>query len=169
MRDPKDHMQSRNWMETVLRYIPGFRGYLEKEYRRDSDELQREWLSGRLQQAKAGLDDYGRTLLEAGNLDALPQCERVRTRLDKIIWRIASAMQGYSGVFDLVRIDEAVLDRVYQHDASLVEDVDALADTIEKLNEQGEAPAIVVPGLLAKIDQLEDAWDQREDILKGLE
>ncbi len=169
MRDPKDHAENRNWMETVLRYIPGFRGYLEKEYRRESDELQREWLSRRLQQAKAGLDDYGRALLDAGNLDALPQCERVRTRLDKIIWRIASAMQGYSGVFDLVRIDEAVLDRVYEHDAGLVQEVDSLADTIEKLKDQGEEPAAVVPGLLASIDQLEDAWDQREDILKGLE
>ena len=169
MRDPKEHTQSRNWIETVLRYIPGFRGYLEKEYRRESDELQREWLASRLQQAKPGLDDYGRTLLEAGNLDALPQIDRLRTRLDKIIGRIASAMQGYSGIFDLVRIDESVLDRVYEHDARLVEEVDALADAIEKLKEKGEEPAAIMPGLLAKIDQLEDAWDQREDILKGLE
>ncbi len=169
MRDPKDHTENRNAVETVLRYIPGFRGYLEKEYRRESDELQRDWLAGRLQQAKAGLDDYGRGLLDAGNLDALPQCERVRTRLDKIIYRIASAMQGYSGVFDLVRIDQAVLDRVYEHDAALVQEVDALADMIEKLSEQGQHPAAVATGLLARIDQLEDAWDQREDILKGLE
>ena len=39
------------FVETILRYIPGFRGYLEKEYRRDADALQRQWLTDRLKRA----------------------------------------------------------------------------------------------------------------------
>jgi hypothetical protein len=169
MRPAKEHAERRNWMETIVRYIPGFRGYLEKEYRRESDELQRSWLVSRLQQSKKGLNDYLRDLAEAGQLDALPAMERVRTRLDKIQGRISSAMQGYSGVFDLVRIDEAVLDRVYEHDASLIDDVEHLAEAIEALPGKTDAPATLAADLLKRIDALDEAWDQREDILKGLE
>ena len=156
-------------METIVRHIPGFRGYLEKEYRRESDELQRNWLAARLQQSKKGLDEYMQNLTAAGNLDALPTVERVRLRLDKLQNRITSAMQGYSGVFDLVRVDEGVLDRVYEHDANLVDEVEALADTIEALPGKTEPPATLSADALRLIDALEEAWDQREDILKGLE
>jgi hypothetical protein len=169
MRPAKEHADRRNWMETIVRHIPGFRGYLEKEYRRESDELQRNWLAGRLQQSKKGLDEYMQNLTAAGNLDALPTIERVRMRLDKIRSRITSAMQGYSGVFDLVRIDEAVLDRVYEHDANLVDEVETLADTVEALPGKTEPPATLAADVLKQIEALEEAWDQREDILKGME
>lgn len=169
MRPAKEHADRRNWMETIVRHIPGFRGYLEKEYRRESDELQRNWLAGRLQQSKKGLDEYMQGLTAAGNLDALPAVERVRLRLDKLQSRITSAMQGYSGVFDLVRINETVLDRVYEHDANLVDEVETLADTIEALPGKTEPPATLATEILKQIDALEEAWDLREDILKGME
>ena len=51
MPEPRQHAQSRGWIESILRRIPGFKGYLEKEYRRDSDALQRTWLADRLQRA----------------------------------------------------------------------------------------------------------------------
>ena len=169
MRDPREHAENRNFVETILRYIPGFRGYLEKEYRREADEMQRDWLADRLQHGKQGLDDFMRQLTEDGLLDALPQCERLRHRLDKLIGRIRSAMQGYSGVFDLVRIDEEVLERVYEHDASLVTDVDALAKAVQSLGPKPDAPVVMIPQLLAKVDALENAWDKREGILQGME
>jgi hypothetical protein len=169
MRPAKEHADNRNWMETIVRHIPGFKGYLEKEYRRESDELQRNWLAGRLQQSKKGLNEYMQNLTAAGNLDALPTIERVRLKLDKLQNRITSAMQGYSGMFDLVRIDEGVLDRVYQHDANLVDEVETLADTIEALPTKTEPPPALAAEVIKQIDHLEEAWDMREDILKGLQ
>lgn len=168
MPKPADHTHQRNWLESIGRKIPGFRGYLEKEYRRDSDKLQRDYLAGRLQQSKKGLADYSRALVDAGNLDALPPLERVRARLDRLIHRITAAMPGYSGMFDLVQVKEDVLDRVYQHDVGLVDEVTLLADAIEKLPEKNEPPATVVTTLLKQIDELDELWDQREEILKGL-
>ena len=70
MPEPRQHTQSRGWIESILRRIPGFKGYLEKEYRRDSDSLQRTWLADRLQRSKRALDTYSRTLVDAGKLDA---------------------------------------------------------------------------------------------------
>lgn len=169
MPEPREHAESRGWIESVLRYVPGFRGYLEKEYRRESDELQRTWLADQLRRSKRGLDDYARVLAEAATIDQLPLIDRLRARLDKVIGRIAGAMQGYSGIFDLVRIDEQDLDRVYKHDVGMMGHVEKLGEAIEALPTSQETPAAVVPGLLKQIDEIERQWDQREDILKGLE
>src|SRR4029077_18473273 len=106
MPEPREHAKSRGWIESILRHIPGFKGYLEKEYRRDSDALQRSWLADRLQRAKTALDAYGRTLLAAKKLDGLAQVDNFKSRLDKSISRIRGAMQGYSGFFDLVQVNE---------------------------------------------------------------
>jgi len=169
MVEPMDHTENRNFIEDILRHIPGFRGYLEKEYRRESDDLQRDLLADRLQRAKRAIDELTRPLADAGQIDLLPQVDRVRGRLDKLLGRIRGAMQGYSGFFDLVRVDEQLLDRVYRYDANLIEQVDALAGAVEQLPEQKDQLATAVPELLGRLDELEALWDTREDILKGLE
>ena len=169
MPEPRDHTESRGIIETVLRYLPGFRGYLEKEYRRESDDLQRDWLADRLQRSKRAIDELTRPLADAGQIDLLPQVDRVRGRLDKLIGRIRGAVQGYSGFFDLVRVDEELLDRVYEHDVALMGQVDALARAVEELPEKQEKLAALLPDLLRQTDELERLWDVREDMLKGLE
>ncbi len=119
MSEPKDHSEDRNLIESILRRVPGFKGYLEKEYPRQSDQLQRQWLADRLLRAKPAIDRLAQPLVDAAQIDALPQLDRLRARLDKVIWQIRSAMQGYSGFFDLVRVDEELLERVYEHDVAL--------------------------------------------------
>lgn len=169
MPEPKEHMEDRNWIETILRYIPGFRGYLEKEYRRESDDLQRDWLADRLQRSKRALDDLGRMLADAAQIDALPQVDRLRGRIDKLIGRIRGAMQGYSGFFDLVRVREDLLDRVYEHDVALMQQVDSLAADIEKLPDLRDQLAAKLAELRGQADEVDRLWDVREDMLKGLE
>lgn len=168
MPDPSRHAKDRNWIESILRNVPGFRGYLEKEYRRESDELQREWLADRLARSKRAIGDLTRPLADAGQIDVLPEIDRLRGRLDKLIGRIRGAMQGYSGFFDLVRIREAELERIYEYDMQLIADVDTLATAVEKLSGGPQEIAAGLPSLYEQIDALERKWDQREDILKGL-
>lgn len=133
MPEPRDHMQHRGALETLLRHIPGFRGYLEKEYRRDSDALERTWLADRLQQSKRSLDTVSSVLANAGHLESLPQIDHLRAKLDRVIARIRGAWQGYSGIFDLVKINEASLDRLYEHDVGMMNRVDEFATTVERL------------------------------------
>ena len=47
MIDPEHHAEGRNFVESILRHVPGFRGYLEKEYRRESDYLLRTAMASR--------------------------------------------------------------------------------------------------------------------------
>jgi hypothetical protein len=169
MPEPKEHAENRGWIESILQYIPGFRGYLRKENRREADELQREWLADKLQRSKRGLDEFARALTDAARLDELNHVERVRARLDKVLARIRGAMMGYSGFFDLVDINEAVLDRVYAHDVALMEKTASLAEQVENLRGRTDDAQTMLAPILELAEQIDDEWDKREDILKGLE
>jgi len=169
MPEPKSHYESRGFLEQLLRKVPGFKGYLEKEYRRESDALQRQLLADRLQRSKKGLDDYARKLVDAVQIMEIPQCDRLRAKLDKLIGRIRGAMQGYSGMFDLVTINEAVLDKVYEFDVKLLDQVESLATSVEQLATTTARPSEVLPGVMSQVDSIEQHWDQRHDILKGVD
>jgi hypothetical protein len=168
MPQPKDHAVERNCLETVLRSVPGFKGYLEREYRRESDELLRNGLADRLQRSKRAVDDLARKLADAAQLDDLPSIDRLRIRLDRLLGRIRGAMQGYSGFFDLVRIDVPQLDQVYEHDAAMTEQIDAFALAAGQLPGKRDQVQAAVSELLGQLDEIERKWDEREEMLKGL-
>lgn len=171
MPEPKDHTRDRNFVEDILRRVPGFRGYLEKEYRRASDDLQRDALADRLGRAKRAIDEASRRLVDAGQIDTLPAMDRMRGKLDALIGRIRGAVQGYSGFFDLVRVDEPLLERVYEHDVALMDQAEALALRIEQLPERpdtGDNLGRAGADVMSQIDAMQQRWDQREDMLKGL-
>jgi len=167
--DPLEHAHDRGVIESILRNIPGFKGYLEQGYRRESDRLQRAWLADRLQRAKQGVNDYALALTNAGQLDQLPAIDQLRSRLDRLISRLRGSVSGYSGFFDFVQINTDDLDDVYAHDHALIQDTEALAGQMENLPTMSAPASAVVPDLLTRIADLESKVDQREDMLRGLE
>ena len=74
MTEPKDHVENRNLIESILRRIPGFRGYLEKECRRESDQLQRKWQAEAVEALPGDPDQIGSALPSA--FDAVDAIER---------------------------------------------------------------------------------------------
>jgi hypothetical protein len=168
MVDPSQHADSRNWLESLLRKIPGFKGYLEKEYRRESDELARTLIADHLKKCKSLLDDVQRSLVDAGRIDDLPYCERVRSRLDLTQSRVQGAMRGYSGFFDFVRVDETVLDQVYQHDLSLIQLVQQVVSQVQQLASSGRPLRDSLSEVLQQLDRLGSQLDERTKLLEGI-
>jgi len=165
--NPLKHSDERPAAEDLLRRIPGFHGYLERTYRRESDALLRQHLAEQLERGKRGVDDAARTLADSAQIDLLPQLDRLRARLDKAIGRLRGAMRGYSGVFDLVRIDETVLDAVYAHDLTLVDKVDSVGKRLGAAARETPTAASIAE-TLAELDAIDQACDKRDEILKGL-
>jgi hypothetical protein len=168
MIDPKQHSENRGMLESMLRYIPGFRGYLEKDYRQESDYLVRKSMADRLQRSKQALDDFMLQLINAGRLDRLTDGERVKNRLDRLILKMRAAVRGYSGFFDFVRVDVALLDRVYEHDMTMVQEVETLAAAIEQLTAKPDPAEVSLADILQRIDAVERQFEHRGELLNGL-
>ena len=168
MIDPKRHAENRGGIESFLRSIPGFRGYLEKDYRQESDHLLRQWMADRLQQSKRSLDAGMTALIEAGRIDQLTTWERVKNRLDALILRFRSAVRGYSGFFDFVRVNVDLLDQVYEHDRMLVQSVDKLAGAIEQTAGGADLSETTTRQWLEQVEDLDRAFSKRGEMLNGL-
>jgi hypothetical protein len=156
-----------NLLERIANAIPGFKGYREKELRRDADRLQREYLASRLEQAKKPLDTLAAGASRVGALDAINDLETARKRLDRVIARIRYADRGYAGFFDTIKVDEALLQRIYEFDLGLhlgVEEALAAALAAPPAAEVAAA----VQGLIGKVDALDTRLAEREAILSGV-
>jgi hypothetical protein len=169
MVDPSKHADRRGWIESVLHYVPGFKCYLEKEYRRESDALARTHLADRLQAGKRSINQYQRALLESGRLDDLPALERTITAIDTLINRLTGDVRGYSGFFDFVQIQEDELNRIYEHDLQLITDVEAFVKQAEALVPGRDEPRSVAVQLQKQLDALAEKYSLRTKILTGLE
>jgi hypothetical protein len=153
----------RSWMERLADRVPGYRGYADKEHRRDTDKLEREHLADRVRAVKTPLGDVVRDLSGAGRLFEVGPVERVIKKLDRVENRIRYASYGYSGFFDAVKVQEAELDSIYRFDLSLVQRVDALEEKARGLRAQAETAA----GLKAAAADLEGALDEFEHYFDG--
>ena len=152
-----------NFLEQIANAIPGFKGYREKELRRDADKLQREHLASQLEQCKKTLDQVSRDITRSGSLDAMNDVETARKKLDKAVARIRYADRGYAGFFDAIKVDEQALERVYQFDLGLLSDVQAVRGAAQL----GDAKAAVA-GMNASLDALDTRLADREQILSGI-
>jgi hypothetical protein len=154
----------RNWLERLSDKIPGYSGYVDRERRRDIDKLHREHLADRLRSLKAPLTDLMRELSSTGRLFEVGPVDSAIKKLDHLENRVRFASYGYSGFFDVVKIEQAQLDSIYRFDLALVEHVDRLEAKINELKSKaGTAEGLKVASseLAAAVDEINHAFDER--------
>ena len=154
------------FLERLANKIPGFKGYREKELRRDADRLHREHLATRLETLKKTLDEVAAAATRSGALDAINDVETARKRTDKVVARIRYADRGYAGFFDAVKVDEAALERVYEFDLGLMGVVEEIIETTQSATGAME-PTQALRDLIAQVDALDGRLAEREAILGG--
>jgi hypothetical protein len=156
-----------NLLERLMNKIPGFKGYREKELRRDADSREREHLAGKLEEARKPLNDASAAASRSGGLDVMNDIETARKRLDKVVARIRYADRGYAGFFDAIKVDEAALGKVYEFDLDLLRGVDAVTGAAQALAKPGADLRGTLQKMIAEIDALDARLADREAILGG--
>ncbi|MCL7400855.1 MAG: hypothetical protein LZ163_04765 [Thaumarchaeota archaeon] len=159
--------------ERIISYIPGYRGYKEKELRRESDRLVRMEIVNKLKAAK---DTIKKSLanpiaLQKVSSEDAWRLDTLTLRLDRVMQRIDRAVAGYAGIFDAIKVKEDKLDTVIQHDLSLIEKAEAVkagAEALAKMEPGKEEWRTSVDDLISKVDELDTLIDKRGEILRGL-
>ena len=147
-------VSEKNFLEKIAGAIPGVAGYREREARRETDRRIREFLAGRLDEGRAGLNVLRSQATDAGEFKALDAIGKLDRILQKSVSSLRYADYGFSGLFDQMKIREAELDQVYAYDAALVTDVVALADTLRASS--GADPEVAALVALAGTAELLD-------------
>ncbi|AET32244.1 hypothetical protein [Pyrobaculum ferrireducens] len=162
----------KNLLERIASYIPGYAGYKQKEIRRETDALVRRHVASILSSAASQLVlSPSEARAVAASPDARFLWDTARALLDKVTQKIDKAPHGYAGFFDLAKVDESVLEQVYQHDLALVEEAKKVADQVAVLKSQppgSQQWADALRQLLAQLQSLDAKIDERIKILKAI-
>ncbi len=163
---------ARTGLEKLLGQIPGYKGYKEKEMRRESDKLLREAVASRMAVHRRRMEDLQRQLISAGRFDYLDDLGVAITQLQTFIDRVRRATYGYSGLFDAVRVREEELDRLYDFDQQLLgydERLQAALNNLEIAIPGGEGLNEALRQVRSICAEANDTFSQREQVILGAE
>jgi hypothetical protein len=122
---------ARGVLERLGARVPGFAGYLERELRREMDQLLRRELATHIERARSGVLRHLATVTPlAAEVSRLAAVEKV---LDAGANRLRHAGSGYAGVFAAAKVREEQLEALYRFDEGLAALVAAAVDASGRL------------------------------------
>lgn len=156
-------------IERIGLYIPVYRGYKEKNLRRDEDRAVRQEVARTLEGAKNDLATVHRAAIE--NLDLMRDVERIASKVDKYYISVKKAVNGYSGWHASVKILEEELDGLISWDAKLIDGTVLLrkeiGELVQKLDQGEYAIKTPLRNIEKTVDRLIEDYNERETVMKG--
>jgi len=159
--------------ERILAELPGFRGYKEKELRRESDRLIRNSLYQKLMEARKDLKEIFQRLSDNRLHEVLQDMDRFIMRFERVAEKINHASYGYAGFFNVVKVEEGKLDKMIEFDNGLIDEVDKIVEQAnnfkkEVTKQKFEKVAEHIQNLNDSLEELEETFDGREEMILGV-
>ncbi|MDZ4160043.1 MAG: hypothetical protein U1B80_09675 [Anaerolineaceae bacterium] len=134
MSDLLDRVRgSQDIFTMILSKVPGFRGYIERESRRDADKLLRITIADRFEEQWKRISGIQRELISQGAIESAGSLEAPALKMRQFIDRVRTAAYGYAGFFDSIKINEEELARLYNHDLSLLESAAGIMNAVNNV------------------------------------
>lgn len=160
----------RNLLEKIVYHIPGYAGYQKRERRRETDHLYRMYLVDKLRAIKRGFDEVSTKITDMGNLDLLKPVDRIYKKLEKVTDKVRFADHGYKGFFDVVSVDFPELEKLYNFDLSLNQDIIALKEKVDILTKALDSDTLLphLEGFMKSIDEFNEKIASRDECITGI-
>ena len=123
--------EDRGILKTIQTFVPGFRGYRLKEDLRDSDRMLRAQLAKLLGLQRRGLEDCRAMVVQNFNSPQLDAIGGLINRFKMVEGLVLHAETGYSGIAADVRVKETELNRLYEYDTSLIDNIGVISKSLE--------------------------------------
>jgi hypothetical protein len=155
-------------LEQLVAKVPGYKGYKEKEMRREADKLLREQLARQFEEQRRRIPELQKQLIASGQIGFLDDLESGVMKLQFLIDRLKTASYGYAGFFDAIKVKEEQLDALYEFDNALMGEVSKVAAGINQVSEAvraKESVAEVIADLVSTIQGVNDTFSKRQDVI----
>jgi ribosomal protein L17 len=166
LRETVDASQS--GLERLLKKVPGFSGYKDKELRREADKLLRVAVADQFDDQRRRLSELQMQLISQAQIEYVDDLERAIMKLQLLIDRIKTASYGYAGLFDAVRVKEDQLDALYDFDNQMldfVDDVAASVDQVASAIAAKEGTGLAIAELVVMVEQANLTFGHRREAI----
>jgi len=157
-------------LKKLASFIPGFKGYVERENRRAADKLMRDTIAHHFEELYKRLSALQADLISQGGIEYIDDIEKAALQIRTFTDKVRNATYGYAGLFDSVKINEDELAKIYAYDSAFFETADAIKnaiDTLEANMENTEGLPAVIRNLVTLSRQAVDAFDRRYEVFSG--
>lgn len=163
---------NRGIFERICLWIPGYRGYKQKNIRRDVDKEIRSEVARAIEECKSVLAEIQRGVVENGDVQMAKTVERVRVKTDTYLKNIESAEAGYSGIWESTKTLEDELEAVMEWDAKLLESAYDLKKLLKMTWSKVDNGSVDIKSDIREIERflqdLDDGLGTRMKVLRGL-
>ena len=112
--------RSKNIFDKIGSLVPGYRGYADRDSRRNCDKLLRNEIAKEILGNKSVINEKIKQEVKDKNFDALQDLEERRQSLRSLSEKIKYAPYGESSFFSDTQIKEDELKKIYQFDDELL-------------------------------------------------
>jgi hypothetical protein len=154
--------------EGLANKIPGYKGYKEKELRREADKLLRMQVARNLDDQRRRLSELQMQLISQAQIEYVDDLERAGMKLQLLIDRVKTASYGYAGLFDAVKVKEEQLDALYDFDNQLIDATQEIASDVDQVASAimvKEGVGLAIAELIVTVEQANLAFSHRNEAI----
>jgi len=156
-----------NFFKKILSKLPGFKGYVEREERRNADKLLRESIALKFEAIWQRISALQKDAISNGDLEIVDDLESAALKIRQFVDRIKTASYGYAGFFDVINIEQDELDEMYKYDLVLLELEDEMnrsVDNVETSFGTDGLPA-AIRHMVGVAQTCVDAFNMRKEVI----
>ena len=148
-----------DFIKKILSKVPGFRGYVEREDRRNADKLLRDSIAKQFENLWQRISSLQKEAISNGEIEKIDDLESSAIKIRQFIDRIKTASYGYAGFFDVIKVNTEELNAIYQYDLTMLELEDEISRAVDNVE-----TSFSTDGLPAAIRNLRNSSQKCLDI-----
>lgn len=164
---------SQGFQKKLELLIPGLRTYRQQEDIRVADDMLRNQVADKIDQAKANLESLRTQIANAGDFTNLSAVGPLIFQLQQVSGQVRHAAQGYSGFVATISINQDRLNKLYEYDYNFVSSAVNLvnATSPQNLSYDPTAPNSIlakVSAISANLSELKQNWAVRMEAIENI-
>lgn len=162
-------IEQKGSFERLVARIPGFKGYHEKQARRQANTMIREYIADQLQERINRFVRIEKKILDKTGIRHMNRTRDVKGVIQTYHDRVKTAAPKYDGMWATMKIENAELERIYAFDEAQMRYVDALDDALNAMEQAVSEDADNFAEALDRIYELaveaNEAFKLRDDVI----
>lgn len=163
--------ENRGTLKKLQLKIPGLKEYRKLEDIRAADQLLRKQISDKLNDSKVKLEELRKVMTAKNDFNNLTLLTSTISQIQQVSGMIQHAQQGSAGISPNIRIDEGVLNKLYEYDFNSVSASEQIfttcSNSIPDYN-SGKLSQEINPKISSMLDDLRRSWEQRLDSVQNI-
>ncbi len=158
------------WKKLQLK-IPGLREYRSLEDLRAADQLLRKQVSDKLNESKNKVEDLRKAVTAKGDFSNLTLIGSTISQIQQVSGVLQHSQQGSAGISPNIRIDEGVLNKLYEYDFNFVntaEQIFSSCSTSTSEYNSGKSIQEITSKISSMLDDLSHSWKQRLESVENI-